>query len=409
MSNPDEPRWPDDGSHDAGDEDATCDHPMPSPRQASAVETLARISPYLERYDIHGAVDHTPPDMRQIRSFEILRERPSTGYLNLGKGFGRDAALISGYMEAIEMCTIERVPEIDVVAAGEIEQSALVYTGPESSVQTPSAVEPSRLLVRGADLLYGSEIYVPCDHLFLPSDGGAPNPRLTTNGLASGNTLAEAQLHAVYELIERHLLVVAARQPDTVARVRFEGMPAWLVEGVADVESAGLDVEFFDLGRLYDVSVYQCAVVERRSSASEGARIHFGWGAHYGAAVAAGRGLCEAVQALSIRRACYRGDIPACRLGGGMIIGEEELLRLRSPSSPGEEMLYARLSRAPEAVVQLGGYEATTLGVDEALNRVQLMMVLSGVPRLLCWALSPSRRPFVVVRCEVPGLKSDLH
>lgn len=403
------PRRLDAERRDAGAGVPSPEHVMASLRQVSPGETLARIAPYLGRYDIHGAVDHTPPDMRLIRSVEVLRERPRSGYLNLGKGFGRDAALVSGYMEAIEMCTIERAPEIAVLAAGEVGEGALVYTGPERGVQSPSAVEPGRLLVRGVDLLYGSAIYAACDHLFLPADGSAPNPLLTTNGLASGNTLAEAQLHAVYELIERHAFFLAVRQPETVARVRFEAMPAWLADGVGEVESAGFGVDFFDLGRLHDVSVCQCAVVERRSGAGEGARVHFGWGAHHVAAVAAVRSLCEAVQALSIRRACRLNDIPASRLRGGMLIGADDLLRLRAESSSREEMLYARLSRAPETVVPFDRGAAASMGADEAFDRVKLLMVLSGVPSLLCWTLSPGQRPFVVVRCEVPGFRTALH
>ena len=54
-------------------------------------------------------------------------------------------------------------------------------------------------------LLTAAPVYGFADENFLPAHDCRDAPRLSTNGLASGNFLVEARLHAVYELIERHV------------------------------------------------------------------------------------------------------------------------------------------------------------------------------------------------------------
>jgi len=99
-----------------------------STRLIAASDTLSAIQPLLPEYDIHGFADHTPAGITLIRSIEVLRGNPRSGYFNLGKGFGIESALASGYMEAIEVSTIEQAPQVPVLATADISPGCVIYS-----------------------------------------------------------------------------------------------------------------------------------------------------------------------------------------------------------------------------------------------------------------------------------------
>jgi ribosomal protein S12 methylthiotransferase accessory factor YcaO len=378
-----------------------------SMRQVPPGQTLAAIEPLLSAYDILGVADHTPPGLTLIRSTEVFRGAPRSGYLNLGKGFGREAALASGYMEALEMCIIERAPEVPLVQPDALPRGTLVYDARDRSVRTasgPAAEPPVGPLIPGCDLLNGAEVYGWRDDLHLAGHPGGTRT-VSTTGLASGNTLAEAQLHAVYELIERHVSFLAAGRPLSVVRVELESPPRLLRDALAELQAAGIGVEIYELGRLHGLGVFQCALTSEPYSDAGGPQVNFGWGAHHSVAIAVSRAVSEAVQAYATRRACRLGAIPPSRMRGGALISAQALSGLRTASSSGEQVLHARLRASPGKALRLDAAEPACTA-DEALAGIIALMRAAGTPHLLCWTLSAADRPFSVVKCVVPGFDS---
>ena len=98
-----------------------------STRLMSANDTVAAIQSFFPEYDIQGFAEHTPAGISIVRSVEVLRGNPRSGYLNLGKGFGIEAALASGYMEAIELSTIEHAPQLPCFSPVDIDPESLIY------------------------------------------------------------------------------------------------------------------------------------------------------------------------------------------------------------------------------------------------------------------------------------------
>lgn len=379
-----------------------------APRAVSAAQTLAAITPLLAGYDILGIADHTPPGLTQIHATEVFRGVPTSGYLNLGKGFGRESALVSGYMEAIEMCIIERSPEIALVAPCSAVADARVYDAGQRRIaglvpaeQAPGTAQ--RWLVPGLDLLGGGEVFAWHEDIYVAAPSAASR-RVSTTGLASGNTLAEARIHAVYELVERHLSFIAAHDATRITRVELEASPARLRVGLEELQAAGFAVDLFNLGNLYGIAVFQCAVTSPPSHDNTVAQVNFGWGAHHGAAIAIARAVSEAVQGYATRRACRSGAIPASRRRGGSLITAEQLAGLVAPAFPGEATAAALLRAAPSVTLRLvtGPAPAPTV----ALEAVVLQMRAANAAPLLSWTLSASGRPFHVVKCVVPGFKS---
>ena len=139
-----------------------------------------------------------------------------------------------------------------------------------------------------------------------------PRFQATTNGLAAGNVPVEAQLHALYEAIER----------DAIARWRTAGGPGAAIvrplalETVADVELealleriavAGIAVAAWDVTSDIGVPVFVALLVPR-GGGPLGAEAELGSGAHLDPGVALSRALTEAAQTRLARIAGARDD-----------------------------------------------------------------------------------------------------
>lgn len=125
-----------------------------------------------------------------------------------GKGPTRKRALASALMETAERYSCIGRQEHAVAGSvnGLAERWALAppgaFVAPQSHLVTDDDViewVPSRDLVTGASVLVPAQlVYTP---YFAPA--GMAQRASSTNGVASGNTVEEATLHALYEVIER--------------------------------------------------------------------------------------------------------------------------------------------------------------------------------------------------------------
>jgi ribosomal protein S12 methylthiotransferase accessory factor YcaO len=387
---------------------------LTSKRVRNATESLDIINPYLQLHDIHGYADHTPKGISYIRSIEVLRGNPRSGYMNLGKGFGFEAALASGFMEALEMSTIENHPMTNVCNASDIYASnhkAHVYLERKREViplESMLSLCSQHPIIQGSDLITGSEIYGLCYDHYLPRELSASNHRLSTNGLASGNTVDEAQLHAIYEVIERHIGHVALQSVANVKTLCLIDTPSPLLEAICEVEALGMQCKFFLLGCMLDVSVVQCTLVFKDSFNYMQPKINFGWGSHTSLAIAVSRSLCEAVQIFSIRKAIQSDLIPQSRLNGGLLVSASALRQLKSDSSRQEHSFYFRLCSCPTISVALefDDDDESSYSLTDSLARIICLMHRSNISSLFSWKLSSDEYPFAVVKCVIPEFQS---
>ena len=381
-----------------------------STRQRLPSETLAAIQPLFPKYDIHGYAEHTPNGISLTRSIEIFRGNPRSGYMNLGKGFGLEAALASGYMEAIEMSTIEHSPEVQLFMISDISKDALFYSEADRKVRLLESVDTSHVyypVISGLDLLTGRKSYGFCDDHYLPQEEFPGKVYVSTNGLASGNTIAEAQLHAIYEIIERHVGLLAFQSAENVKVLELQEIPSPLQEAICEVQSLGLQCEFFQLGQLFDVYVIQCTLAFTDSFNHEQPKINFGWGAHHSLAIAVSRALSEAVQIYATRKAVRNGSIPQDRLKGGILVSAKELSQLRADSSRHEHDLHSRLLSCSAKPLSLNFENDEALSsTSESMDRIIRLMRHSDISYLFSWTLSPDNHPFAVVKCVIPEFKT---
>ncbi len=229
-------------------------------------QTWHAIQSALAAAGVTRVADVTGLDHLGIPVYQAVRPASRNLSVSQGKGLTAAAARVSAAMEALELWHAERLDHLPSVTLSprEMRQAAAIplsslrwsarrstdgASGADRLATTPLAWLP----VRG--LLGGRGGYLPRAMMeldFTPSEPLAPRPfDLTSNGLASGNCRAEAELHALCELVERHGVALHGqrlRSGERSPALRAESVASpgcrELLERVAD---RGGRVALFDL------------------------------------------------------------------------------------------------------------------------------------------------------------------
>jgi ribosomal protein S12 methylthiotransferase accessory factor len=236
--------------------------------------------------------------------------RPNSKSLSVsqGKGVTLEHAKVSAAMEASELWHAEHVvlPQIEA-SYRELAQDHHVPSLAGYHLRVGVEVDEDRVLpwVEGWDLMQDRPALVPFDvvHCSFEPTVIQRAPFITnSNGLASGNHLAEAVSHALCEVIERdatHLWELLTRNPSyPFERIDWDTVADDLSLGVlAKLEAAGLEAHAWVLTSDVDVTVVGCAVYDVNPSLSLQKLGYFhGYGCHLNPQIALLRALTEAVQ-----------------------------------------------------------------------------------------------------------------
>ena len=279
-----------------------------------------------------------------------------------GKGITDIEAKVSAAMEALERATAsapaltsEVTSRARLVAEGRHSDalSMLIASG-----QPDITDEEDLAWAEGHDLISAQPVWVPFEAVTL--DRTIRNPRFwqSSDGLASGNNLAEAILHGLLERIERDAIVLwdvsaPERRIDACLAPASLGDPV-LNELTARIEAAGLTLRLFDITSDIGIPVVVALIGPR--DIGEARRVYryfdvtLGSGAHPSLLRAAIRAITEAAQSRltfisggrddinpesftrelpeSIR-SCFEADPkPAATSGVALTNGAEALLQL---------------------------------------------------------------------------------
>ena len=289
-------------------------------RSRRPAETLDRVLPLAEKMGITRLANVTGLDNIGIPVYMACRPLSRSVAVSQGKGLTAEEAKVSAFMEAAETYHAETIaapvqvaslndladgcPVIDVAG---LPFSALGDFLPDHPI---SWIKGSRLSngTRSSEALWVPLELVSTDFT-LPQPPGSFAFPANTNGLASGNTQEEAQLHALCELIERDALSLWRLGGDS-ARAASK-LDATTVAGDAAASlldhyrAAGLDVGIWDVTSDIGVPVFCCAVAEPSDTAVEA---ELGAGCHPDREVALLRALTEAAQSRTTRIAGSRDD-----------------------------------------------------------------------------------------------------
>ncbi|HEY4453176.1 MAG TPA: YcaO-like family protein [Pseudonocardiaceae bacterium] len=272
-------------------------------------QTWELIAPLLADYGVTRVADITGLDVLGVPVVMAVRPLGRTLAVSQGKGQTLLLAKLSAVMESMEFWHAEfhhpplsyrELPASELDLPYGITQLA---AGPDALVTDCTPLD----WVDAVGLCGGGRVPVPARIVTLPEDQRSwvpPGLQWSSNGLAAGNSLAEATLHALYEVIERD--AVSRRDLTAIQYVD----PASITEPhcadlIARIAAGGATLRITHLPSRFAVPCFGATVWGPDFPVS-----CLGWGAHLDAGVAVSRAVTEAVQARLTAIAGSRDDLP---------------------------------------------------------------------------------------------------
>lgn len=269
-------------------------------RLRDPAHTLNIVQPFLREMGITRIANLTGLDRIGLPTVMVARPNSRSVAVSLGKGLSLQAAQASGVMEAIESWHAERVRLPQRLARlTDLADEATVVDVERLPKVTGAQFDPNSnmLWVEGRDLKSQRACWVPLemvdtDYTTAPLAGQRAFPR-TTNGLASGNNVAEASCHAICELIERdattlwfHQSTTVRIDPGTVDDQRCRA-------AIEKITAANLEIGLWNTTSDIGIASFRCVICE---AGGQPGHIGIGDGCHPDRAIALLRAVTEAAQ-----------------------------------------------------------------------------------------------------------------
>lgn len=368
-------------------------------------ELLVRwLRPHLGLFGITRLADVTGLDHLGIPVVVCCRPNGRSLSVSQGKGLTLAQAQAGALMESIETWHAE-TPALDAhwatpkAAAGDPRYLDLrsLSLPPGSRLRADLAIP----WLPGRDLASGDEVMVPAELVELDTTRPAIEGRgcftLTTSGLASGRTLAEAALHGLLELVERDAVTLwSLRDPLARAATRIDLETVRLPElrGLLDrLRTAGMLVAAWDVTSELGIPACLCHLMAERPGPHDPGSWEFGSACRPEPEAALMAALLEAVQARLTQISGSRDDIGRDRYAP---IEPDRLARHRS-------LLRRRGGRPPPAPVW-----PAALPAHEQLARLLERLLAHGLGSPVWVDLSRPEIGIPVVKLVLPTLEDGL-
>jgi ribosomal protein S12 methylthiotransferase accessory factor len=307
-------------------------------------------------------------------------------------------------MEAIEGFHAEHAElPLRLASARELARShELVDTAGLPRVSTGSFHDGRPILWCEARALGGGRpLWVPYElvhtNFTLPLPAGSGYFTMSSNGLASGNHLLEAQSHGTCELIERDALALwdaAGGSRSAVGRIDLESIDDRSCAGVlAAIRAAGLAIGIWDITSDIGVAAFACVLADRAPNHVGQVYTSHGSGCHPSRAIALLRALTEAAQTRLTFIAGTRDDAD-----------REFFERARDPAR------IERLRGELDAPGEGRGFHAVPTresdDFEDDLRWLLERLAAAGIEQVAAVDLTQPRFGIPVVRVIAPGLES---
>ena len=256
------------------------------------------------------------------------------------------------------------------------------------------------LWIEGRDLVGGKGRWIPFElvhaNYTLPALTGSGAFVANTNGLASGNSLLEAQCHGLYEVVERDAVTLwklMAQSDQDERALDPDSIDDPACREILDLFAASeIDVALWDVTSDVGIASFLCLIAGRDEATGAP---EFGAGSHLCRSVALSRALTEAAQARTTYIAGSRDDITAEHY--------EESARKTRHATARDVVAAHRPRRSYDQVpdLDLETFEDDLAAILAALTTV-------GMNEAYTVDLSKSSLGVPVVRIVVPGLETAL-
>ncbi len=266
-------------------------------------ETLKRVLPLLEKAGMDPVEDITDRDNIGIPVYSVYRKNTAKGTFGNynGKGATPEQAKASAVMEAMERYSAE-LRDDDEIVLGTVQQ--VRDNGP--MIEPADLILPARVMfgveneniawTTGYDLIQGEEVWVPACAVYYPyyPDGDLQLFRFHTNGIASGNTIEEAILHAMFEVIERDAWSIAEAFDRTNADIVIDDENSVPGKLLKQFEENGVKIHLKDLTS--DLGIPTIGASSDDIATKDPELLNIGVGTHLDPMIAATRALTEVAQ-----------------------------------------------------------------------------------------------------------------
>lgn len=264
-------------------------------------DTLAIGEALAPALGISRVTDITRLDRLGLPVYASIRPRSKGVRVTAGKGVTGDEARASALMEAIEHAVAEpqatdwprrRLALADVAAQLDDVHVADFVPNPRAKL-TPRTMVTTTACERVG---YAGRVQLPAELVFYPYREPESPERLfvstSTNGLASGNSVAEATLHGLLEVLERDALAMN-RGRDASRWVDSDGLPEPFRGFAEQWRQLGVDLGVRYIPNEFELPCFYAVLSE---SASTDVNLAAGAGLHVDRDVALSRAVCEAAQ-----------------------------------------------------------------------------------------------------------------
>ncbi|MGF1476077.1 MAG: YcaO-like family protein [Geminicoccaceae bacterium] len=368
-------------------------------RICDPTETLRGLEPHLPRFGITRLADITGLDRINIPTVTAVRPAGLALGVSQGKGLSLAAAKASAIVEAIEGWAAERLTEPHRVCCASSLAGREAVTDvcrlPLKLGQTRPLTTPIAW-VQGQDLMNEmAPIWTPLPlvHLDFASDE-LPGSELfvsSSNGLAGGNTLAEALIHALCELIERDAVAIwhwRGQEERDRTQISLEGdLGPDITRLLALLAQADMDLALFDCTSDIGIPAVHAEISERVDRLPAFFPRRFGGdGCHLDSEVAVLRAITEAAQSRLTFISGARDDLEL----SGYPAEDAEPPRLPARSKRPFDAMPSLASITFEDDLQLVLSRLKAIGID------QVAMIELPLPQNV---------PLSVIRLVVPGLE----
>jgi ribosomal protein S12 methylthiotransferase accessory factor len=360
-------------------------------RSRSVQESLRQAKLIARELGIVRVTDTTRLDRFGVPVFASIRPDATRGSLcvSAGKGITTDEAKIGAFMEATELAWAEpdraRLPIVPAVP-DHLAADLMSFCPRRGIPLDDRAID----CVVAHDVDSGEEVLVPAELVVFPRP--ARYYTSDTNGLASGNSLIEATVHGLAELIERDLTSFQTVW-DTSRVVRNSTLPEPLASIARRAEDQGCTLTV----RAYEneLRLPYFHVVLREIGGHNA--VHPGYGCHPWRAIAVTRAIVEAFQS---RLGFIHG-------------GRDSLARMTARLGSQRSEILHKLAAANEHDPDPLDFHTLVDRAAETPTVEACYRLLSSearrVGRVLRVIYTPDGYPFQVVRILVPGLEFFHH
>jgi ribosomal protein S12 methylthiotransferase accessory factor len=367
-----------------------------SVRIVAARTTLGHAKAWAKLAQIHAVTDITAMDRLGVPIFVSERLRSATDPYAFGKGCLPIESEVGAYMEAIESYFSEPgVAQIEtrwgwpseLSGVGEGSDPILEFA---PKLDRRAAPDQALLLARAQDVESGAEGWIPAELAFNPApDVGTPLYGSSSNGLASGNSVLEASIHALYELIERDIWSIEFIR-NRSARVTGEGLPCEVHNIVETAARNGLRLVMRYVPNDYGIPFFAAFLfdpdnLERRF-------FNGGWGCHHERRIALTRAVTEVAQS---RLAFLHGGREPERWYDPLAEADRVKQHIVTASSKTPSIRFEDIPERPVAAAPLAAQWAAAVN---SLRRV----IDRPIYRVI---YTPPEGPLHVVRLVVPRLE----